>query len=48
MTAPASNYGTVPSTEIAVAAVDPYVGTPQYDALVGDNQNKSVLLGLTI
>ena len=48
MTALASDYKTVPSVETIVAAVDPYVGTLQYNALAGDNQNKSVLLGMTI
>ena len=35
--------GIVPSSEIVAAAVDLYVGNPQYDASVGDNQNKLIL-----
>ena len=44
---PKSDYRTVPSIETTVA-VDLYMGTLQYDALAGDNQNKSILLGMTI
>ena len=47
MTAPAYDCGIVPSIETTVA-VDLYMGTLQYDALAGDNQNKSILLGMTI
>ena len=47
MTAPESHYRTVPSVEIATA-VDPYVGSPQYDTLVGDNQNKLILPEMTV
>ena len=31
-----------------MTVVDLYVGTPQYDAPIGDNQNKSILLEMTI
>ena len=47
MTIPESDYGTVLSTE-TTAVVDPYVGTLQYDAPIGDNQNKSILLGMIV
>ena len=48
MTAPTSDCRIVPSIETTVVAVDPYVGTPQYDGPAGDNQNKLFLLGMTI
>ena len=47
MTALESDYRIVSSTKIA-AAIDPYVGTLQYDALASDNQNKLVLFGMTV
>ena len=47
MTALESDYETVPSTATAIA-IDPYMGTLQYEASTDDNQNKSILLGMTI